>query len=115
MASLASGFAVASNPVSAQAVAPEMFARQGDVSKMTDIGAVLSTVVANVPDGQANSDLDATVALAAASGDGDTDRLGRWSCQVGQWLETRGLSQRQARLQRRLPLNLRDFLRERGV
>ena len=46
MTSLASGFAVASNPVSAQAVALEMFARQGDVSKMTDIGAVLSTVVA---------------------------------------------------------------------
>ena len=31
------------------AIAPELYARQGDVSKMTDIGAILSTVVAKVP------------------------------------------------------------------
>ncbi len=58
------------------AIAPEMYARQGDVSKMTDIGAILSTVVANVPDAQVNSDLDAAVAFAAASGSGDVNRLG---------------------------------------
>ena len=58
------------------AIAPEMYARQGDVSKMTDIGTILSTVVANVPDAQVNSDLDAAVAFAAASGNGDTNRLG---------------------------------------
>ena len=58
------------------AIAPEMYARQGDVSKMTDIGAILSTVVAKVPDAQVNADLDATVAFAKASGSADTDRLG---------------------------------------
>ncbi len=58
------------------AIAPEMFARQGDVSKLTDIGAILSTVVAKVPDAQVNSDLDAAVAFASASGSADTARLG---------------------------------------
>ena len=59
MTSLATGFAVASNPVPAQAIALEMFVRQSDVSNMTDIGAVLPAVVANVFDGQVNSELDA--------------------------------------------------------
>ncbi len=58
------------------AIAPEMYARQGDVSKMTDIGAILSTVVAKVPDAQVNADLDAAVAVAKASGSADTSRLG---------------------------------------
>ena len=58
------------------AIAPEMYARQGDVSKMTDIGTILSTVVAKVPDAQVNADLDAAVAFAGASGNGDTARLG---------------------------------------
>ena len=58
------------------AIAPEMYARQGDVSKMTDIGTILSTVVAKVPDAQVNADLDAAVAFAAASGNADTARLG---------------------------------------
>ena len=58
------------------AIAPEMYARQGDVSKMVDIGTILSTVVAKVPDAQINADLDAAVAFAAASGNGDTARLG---------------------------------------
>ena len=58
------------------AIAPEMYARQGDVSKMTDIGAILSTVVANVPDAQVNGDMDAAVAFANASGSADTTRLG---------------------------------------
>lgn len=58
------------------AIAPEMFARQGDVSKMTDIGEILGKVVAKVPDAQVNSDLDAAVAFAKASGHADTARLG---------------------------------------
>ena len=58
------------------AIAPEMYSRQGDVSKMADIGAILSTVVAKVPDAQVNADLDAAVAFAGASGNGDTARLG---------------------------------------
>ena len=57
-------------------IAPEMYARQGDVSKMADIGTILSTVVAKVPDAQVNADLDAAVAFAGASGNGNTARLG---------------------------------------
>lgn len=58
------------------AIAPELFARQGDVSKMTDIGKILSEVVAKVPDAQVFADLDASVAFAKASGKADTTRLG---------------------------------------
>jgi len=58
------------------AIAPELFARQGDVSKMTDIGQIVSTVVAKVPDAQVNADLDAAVAFARASGHAHADRLG---------------------------------------
>ena len=58
------------------AIAPELYARQGDVSKMSDLGAILSTVVAKVPDAQVNADLDASVAFAQASGNADVARLG---------------------------------------
>lgn len=58
------------------AIAPEMFARQGDVSKMTDIGAILSEVVSKVPDAQVCADLDAAVAFAKASGHADATRVG---------------------------------------
>lgn len=58
------------------AIAPELFARQGDVSKMTDVGAILKDVVAKVPDAQVNADLDAAVAFAKASGHANTTRLG---------------------------------------
>lgn len=57
------------------AVAPEMYARQGDVSKETDIQKILATVVNKVPDAQVMSDLDAAVAWAKKSGKGDTNRL----------------------------------------
>ncbi len=58
------------------AVAPELYARLGDVSKMTDINEIISRVVAKVPDAQVMSDLDAAVAWAQKSGKGDTSRLG---------------------------------------
>lgn len=58
------------------AIAPEMFARQGDVSKMSDIGQILSEVVSKVPDAQVCADLDAAVAFAAASGQADASRVG---------------------------------------
>jgi carboxymethylenebutenolidase len=58
------------------AVAPELYARQGDVSKMTDIQEIVSSVVAKVPDGQVMTDLDATVDWAEKSGKGDVKRLG---------------------------------------
>ena len=57
------------------AIAPEMFARQGDVSKLADIPAIQREVVSKVPDAQVMSDLDATVAYARASGRGDTSKL----------------------------------------
>ena len=57
------------------AVAPELYARQGDVSKISDIKDVISKVVSKVPDKQVLSDLDATVAWAEKSGHGDVDRL----------------------------------------
>jgi carboxymethylenebutenolidase len=58
------------------AIAPELYARQGDVSKMTDIPAIVSTVVSKVSDAQVMGDLDAAVAFAKASGSADTTRLG---------------------------------------
>jgi carboxymethylenebutenolidase len=57
------------------AVAPELYARQGDVSKLTEINEIISKVVSKVPDEQVMSDLDAAVAWAKASGKGDTSRL----------------------------------------
>ena len=58
------------------AVAPELYARQGDVSKLTDIQEVISKVVSKVPDAQVMSDLDAAVAWAGKTGKGDVGRLG---------------------------------------
>jgi len=58
------------------AVAPELYARQGDVSKIESIGEIISKVVSKVPDAQVLSDLDATVAWARKTGSGNTSRLG---------------------------------------
>lgn len=58
------------------AVAPELYARQGDVSKITDFREIFSKVVSKVPDAQVMSDLDATVAWAEGSGKGNVDKLG---------------------------------------
>lgn len=58
------------------AIAPELYARQGDPSKYTDIPKLMSDIVAKVPDAQVNADLDACVAYAKASGKADTTRLG---------------------------------------
>ena len=58
------------------AIAPDLFARQGDVSKMTDIGQILKEVVSILPDAQVMADIDATLAFAQASKRADTARLG---------------------------------------
>jgi carboxymethylenebutenolidase len=58
------------------AVAPELFARQGDVSKMTDIQQIITKVVSKVPDEQVMGDLDAAVEWAKKDGNGDTSKLG---------------------------------------
>ena len=56
------------------AVAPEMFARQGDVSKIENVQEIVDKVVSKVPDSQVMSDLDSTVAWAAKNS-GSSDRL----------------------------------------
>jgi carboxymethylenebutenolidase len=57
------------------AIAPELYHRQGDVSKLESIDEI-RVIVAKVPDAQVLADLDAAVAWAAASGAADTARLG---------------------------------------
>jgi len=56
------------------AVAPDLFARQGDASKETDMAKIMSDIVAKTPDAEVMSDLDATLKFAAASGSADLDR-----------------------------------------
>jgi carboxymethylenebutenolidase len=58
------------------AVAPDLFVRQGDVSKLADFKEISSKVVSKVPDEQVLSDLDATLAWAKAAGGGDAGRVG---------------------------------------
>ncbi len=57
------------------AIAGEMYARQGDVSKMTEIPKIVSEVVSKVPDAQVMADLDACVAFAKASGKANVEKL----------------------------------------
>ena len=58
-----------------QAIAPELYARQGDPRAFTNIQELQAAVVSKVPDAQVMSDLDACVVWAKANG-GDTGRLG---------------------------------------
>jgi carboxymethylenebutenolidase len=58
------------------AVAPELYARQGNVAKLADVQQILSQVVSKVPDRQVMDDLDATVTWAKRSGEGETEKLG---------------------------------------
>lgn len=57
------------------AVAPELYARQGDVSKLSNFDQIIE-VVRKVPDAQVMADLDATVAWAKATKKGETKHLG---------------------------------------
>src|SRR5512147_2222793 len=57
------------------AVAPELYARQGDVSKLSEIDDIRK-VVARVPDAQVLADLDATVAWVKAGGAGNIEKRG---------------------------------------
>ncbi len=58
-----------------QAIAPELFVRQGDAQSYGEIARLQAEVISKVPDAQVMGDLDATVAWAAASG-GNADKLG---------------------------------------
>ena len=57
------------------AIAPEMFYRQGDVSKLTDIDQIRQ-VVSKVPDAQVMADLDAAIAWAGKSSKGNIQKVG---------------------------------------
>ena len=56
------------------AIAPELFARQGDPQSYGEIARLMSEIIAKVPDAQVMGDLDACVAWAATQG-ADTQRL----------------------------------------
>ncbi len=57
------------------AVAPEIYARLGDLSKMTDSAQIFRDVISKAPDATVMSDLDATAAWAASHG-GNAAALG---------------------------------------
>ena len=57
------------------AIAPELFARQGNPAMITDMQVLMRDVVAKVPDAQVMKDLDATLAWADRSGS-DRQRIG---------------------------------------
>ncbi len=57
------------------AVAPELYARIADLSKMTDPHEIVAKVISKAPDGVMLSDLDSTAAWAEAN-HGDANRLG---------------------------------------
>lgn len=57
------------------AIAPELFARAGDASKVTDTEALIRDIVAKTPDAQVLGDLDASVAFAKTE-KADTSKLG---------------------------------------
>ena len=57
------------------AIAPELFARQGDPTKYNAMADLMREVVSKVPDGQVMTDLDGMVAWARANG-GDANKVG---------------------------------------
>jgi carboxymethylenebutenolidase len=57
------------------AVAPELYWRHGNVSKLTNISEIMSQVASRVPDNQIMSDLDATLDWAIFSNKGDNTKL----------------------------------------
>lgn len=57
------------------AIAPELYARQGDPGSYSEIAKLLSEVVAKVPDAQVMADLDGAVAWAGAHG-GNSRKVG---------------------------------------
>jgi len=58
------------------AIAPDLFARQGDPTKFTDVKQLMQEIVSKAPDAQVAGDLDATVAWASRQAGADVARLG---------------------------------------
>ncbi len=57
------------------AVAPDLFARQGDARSYTEVPRLMAEIVSKVPDAQVMADLDGAVRWATAHG-GDARRVG---------------------------------------
>jgi carboxymethylenebutenolidase len=58
------------------AVAPDLFARQGDATQLSDIKQLLQEIVSKASDAQVAGDLDATLAWASKQPAADATRLG---------------------------------------
>lgn len=57
------------------AIAPALYARQGEVATIKDSRELNRQIFSKIPDTQSMSDMDATVAWAAKSGSGNTKKL----------------------------------------
>jgi carboxymethylenebutenolidase len=57
------------------AIAPDLFVRQGDATKVANIAELMKEIVSKTPDAQVMGDLDACVAWAKQHG-GNVDKLG---------------------------------------
>jgi carboxymethylenebutenolidase len=57
------------------AIAPELYARQGNPAQISDTQELIKAIVSKVPDTQVMSDLDSAVTYAKTSGKADTARL----------------------------------------
>ena len=57
------------------AIAPDLYARQGDATKVADIQTLFTTIVSKVPDVQVMADLDALSVFAGRDG-GNASKLG---------------------------------------
>ncbi len=57
------------------AIAPELYARQGNPAEISDIKELIAKIVSKVPDAQVMSDLDTAVAYAKSTGKADTAKL----------------------------------------
>lgn len=58
------------------AIAPSLYERHGDATKVTDTQALIRDIVSKVSDAQVMRDLDAAVAYAKSTGNADTAKLG---------------------------------------
>ena len=71
------------------AVAPELYARQGDLSTMTDVKAIVRDVILKTPDAEWIADLDAAASWAVDDSKADPERIGTMGwCRGGRgaWL-----------------------------
>lgn len=71
------------------AVAPELYARQGDLSTMTDAKVIIRDIISKTPDAQWIADLDSAAAWAVSASRGDANRIGTMGwCRGGRgvWL-----------------------------